>query len=312
MAHDSHPPMKPVPLIIDTDAGDDIDDVLAIAFAALRPEINLLAVTTVTADSGRRAALVREVLDACGRPDIPIAAGADYPLSPLAAKGREALRSEARMSHGPAPDPARDAAFRANGGALGLLASVLEDHPEGVVLVGIGPYTNLATLLLHRPDLADRILRLSLMGGELELRRAEHNVNSDAVAARHLFASGLPAFLGTWSVTRRIRMETADCASLRAAGTRLALCLSPMVDRWLPLQTWKDCPVVYDLAPVLHAFRPDLFRTERIGVGVDCGRSLAEGWTIRDNAAPRTVDVTTDMDAEAARALLLETLGIHP
>ena len=300
--------MNPIPLIIDTDAGDDIDDVLAIAFAALRPEIDLLAVTTVTADSGRRAALVREVLDACGRPDVPVAAGADYPLSPLDAAGRESLRSEARMSHGPAADPAHDSAFRANGGALGLLASVLGDHPEGVVLVGIGPYTNLATLLLHRPDLAGRILRLSLMGGELELRRSEHNVNSDAIAARHLFASGLPMFLGTWSVTRRVLMEIADCERLRAAGTRLSRCLSPMIDRWLPLQTWKKCPVVYDLAPVLYAVRPDLFRTECIGVGVDCGRSLADGWTIRDNRAPRTVEVTTDIDADAARNLLLETL----
>lgn len=70
------------------------------------------------------------------------------------------------------------------------------------------------------------------------------------------------------------------------------------------LDEWPAAHLEFILLPE----HPDLFRTERIGVGVDCGRSLAEGWTLRDNSAPRTVDVTTDMDAEAARALLLETL----
>ena len=299
--------MKPVPLVIDTDAGDDIDDVLAIAFAALRPEISLLGVTSVTADTGRRAALAREILDACGRQDVPVAAGADYPFMPIDAAARELLSSEARMNHGPAPAPAH-VAFRARGGAPALLADILEAHPEGVVLVGIGPFTNLATLLVHRPDLAGRIRLLALMGGELELRRPEHNVAADAVAARIVFASGVPIFLGTWSVTRRVRMEMADIDAFRARDSRLSRCLSPMIDRWLPLQTWKDCPVVYDLAPVLAAFRPGLFRTERMGVGVDCGGSLANGWTIRDDSAPQTVDVTLDMDAGAAHDLFLDTL----
>ena len=299
--------MSPIPLLIDTDAGDDIDDVLAIAGAALRPELSLLGVTTVTADAGRRAALVREVLDACGRHDVPVAAGADYPLSPLDAAAREALRAEERMSHGPALDPAYGT-YRAHGGALALLSNVLEAHPEGVAVVGIGPFTNLATLLVHRPDLAGRIRLLALMGGELELRRPEHNVAADVQAARIVFASGLPVFLGTWGVTRSVRMEKTDCDAFRALESRLSKCLAPMIDRWLPLQTWKDCPVLYDLAPILAVFRPDLFSTERMGVGVAAGSSLADGWTIRDDVAPCTVDVTLGMDAAAAHNLFLDML----
>ena len=299
--------MIPIPLIIDTDAGDDIDDVLAIAFAALRPELSLLGVTTVTADSGRRAALVREVLDACGRIDVPVAAGADYPLTPLDAAARDRLRAEERMSHGPAAAPAHGA-YRAHGGALAFLSDTLEAHPEGVAVVGIGPYTNLATLLVHRPDLAGRIRRLALMGGELALRRVEHNVVADVDAASIVLSSGLPTFLGTWDVTRRVRMEIADCDAFRARDSRLSRCLSPMIDRWLPLQTWKDCPVLYDLAPVLATFRSEIFRTERMGVGVDGGGSLADGWTIRDDNAPQTVDVTLDLDAAAAHDIFMETM----
>ena len=299
--------MKPVPLVIDTDAGDDIDDVLAIAFAALRPELSLLGVTTVTADSGRRAALVREVLDACGRSDVPVAAGADYPLATLAAAAREAVRAEERMSHGPAAAPAHGT-YRAHGGALAFLSDTLESHPEGVAVVGIGPYTNLATLLVHRPDLAGRIRLLALMGGELALRRAEHNVVADVNAASIVLSSGLAMFLGIWSVTRRVRMEIADCDAFRARDSRLSRCLSPMIDRWLPLQTWKDCPVLYDLAPVLATFRPDLFRTMRMGVGVDDDGSLANGWTLRDDNAPQTVDVSLDMDVATAHELFMKTI----
>jgi hypothetical protein len=45
----------PQPILIDTDAGDDVDDVLAIAFALLRPELDIKAITTVSPHSARRA-----------------------------------------------------------------------------------------------------------------------------------------------------------------------------------------------------------------------------------------------------------------
>jgi purine nucleosidase len=53
---------RPIPVILDTDIGDDIDDALALSFALQSPELRLLAVTTVLQDREGRASLVWKIL----------------------------------------------------------------------------------------------------------------------------------------------------------------------------------------------------------------------------------------------------------
>ena len=65
-----------ISLILDTDLGDDVDDVFALAYAVRHPQINLCAVTTVLGDTGWRAALALRLLDELGVNDVPVAAGA--------------------------------------------------------------------------------------------------------------------------------------------------------------------------------------------------------------------------------------------
>ncbi|RLF04683.1 MAG: nucleoside hydrolase, partial [Thermoprotei archaeon] len=65
---------------VDTDIGDDIDDALALALAALSPELELVAVTTVYGDVRTRAKLAARLLRALGREDVPVAAGTAKPL----------------------------------------------------------------------------------------------------------------------------------------------------------------------------------------------------------------------------------------
>src|SRR3984885_14652941 len=63
-------------VIIDSDIGDDIDDAFALALALHSPELQILGVTTTFGDTELRAKLARRLLDAAGRPDIPVFAGA--------------------------------------------------------------------------------------------------------------------------------------------------------------------------------------------------------------------------------------------
>ena len=67
-------------VLIDTDIGDDIDDVLALALALCSPEIELLGVTTVFGDTQKRAYLAAHILEVFGHKDIPVAAGQQMPL----------------------------------------------------------------------------------------------------------------------------------------------------------------------------------------------------------------------------------------
>lgn len=291
------------PILIDTDAGDDIDDVLAIAFAARRPELELLGVTTVTADVRRRAALVRQVLAATGRADVPVVPGLTYPMRPLTDDERQNLFHERRMNHcPPASESGNDAAS-----AVDFLADAINRRPGEVVLVGIGPLTNIAALLIQRPEVAPKLKAVALMGGETAILRGEHNIMVDPVAAAVVLSSGLPTFLGTLDVTRRVVLMPDDMATLARRGGGLTTLLCDMARRWHPFHSSKPGPVMYDLAPILWAFRPELFTTRATGIDVDLTGTRTRGWTV-PNPKQSHVAVTESMDAPAAHRLLMDTL----
>lgn len=71
---------KPVKIILDTDIGDDIDDVFALALTLHSPEIELLGVTTVFRNAYQRAQAAMELISYY-KVDIPVFAGVDQPLS---------------------------------------------------------------------------------------------------------------------------------------------------------------------------------------------------------------------------------------
>ena len=71
---------RPIPIIFDTDIGDDIDDALALALALQSPELDVRLVTTVLDDTETRTRLAWKELGLYGRRDIALATGAPEPL----------------------------------------------------------------------------------------------------------------------------------------------------------------------------------------------------------------------------------------
>ena len=69
------PVKKPVPIVIDTDIGEDIDDLICLAFALNSPEFEVRAVTTVDCDTRARSRIARRVCQVFGQAEIPVAAG---------------------------------------------------------------------------------------------------------------------------------------------------------------------------------------------------------------------------------------------
>src|SRR5580704_8479221 len=69
-----------IPIILDTDIGDDIDDALALALALQSPELDVRAVTTVIDDTETRTRLAWKELGLYNRRDIALGTGASEPL----------------------------------------------------------------------------------------------------------------------------------------------------------------------------------------------------------------------------------------
>ncbi len=181
-----------VPLVFDTDMGNDIDDALALAMLhALesRGECRLIAVT-ITKDNRWSAPYVDLVNTFYGRPNIPIGVvkGSgitpesnpliQLPLERKGADGKFVYRH--RLTNGAdAPE------------AVGLLRRVLAAEKDGsVVIVQVGFSTNLARLLDSRADtelVARKVKLLSVMAGNFAESKPEFNVEKDTASAQKLF-----------------------------------------------------------------------------------------------------------------------------
>ncbi len=200
---------------LDTDLGGDLDDLCALALLLARPDVDLVGVTTVADDAGRRAGYARYVLGLAGRADIPVAAGADVASgvyrTPM---GYPPERDYWPEPVTPYPTPV--------GAALDLLEASLA---AGAVLIGIGPFTNLRLLEERRPRLLART-NLTLMGGYVYAPRPgfpqwgndmDWNMQADAASAAFVLAHSRP-LLVPLTVTVETALRRAHLPRLRAAG----------------------------------------------------------------------------------------------
>ena len=206
---------------LDTDLGGDIDDICALALVLRWPGAELTGITTVLEDEGRRAGFVRRTLEVAGRSEVPVAAGADLRL------GRFKLPAElpAEARYWPTPVPAAPGPLDA---ALDLLKQSIEQQ---ALVVGIGPFTNLALLEERQPGILRRA-RLYLMGGKVHPAPAgfpdwppemDYNVQADPSAARNVLASASHPTLVPIEVTVQTALSRAQLGRLRDAGPLGAL-----------------------------------------------------------------------------------------
>ncbi|MGA3186855.1 MAG: nucleoside hydrolase [Bryobacteraceae bacterium] len=172
-----------VPVIFDTDMGNDIDDALALALLhALqsRGECKIIAVT-ITKDNPWAAPYI-DILDTFyGRPDIPIGmvkgSGVTPEDSPMIRVPAQSNRYPHKILSGAdAPD------------AVAVLRQALVAQPDhSVVIIQVGFSTNLAHLLNDSRELAARKVKLLvMMAGNFAKRDPEFNVKMDIRSAQKL------------------------------------------------------------------------------------------------------------------------------
>lgn len=299
-----------VKLLIDTDPGQDIDDLLAIWFALRRPELEVVAITTVTHPARDRARLVRRLLRHLDREAIPVGSGMELPLRRVGADELARLHDRRwSLNHACFAEPADPRDEPGGTDAIDLIIRSVEAHPGELVLACIAPLTNIACALRRRPDIAPRIKGIAMMGGETALNRAEHNIAFDPVAADIVLSAGIPVAMGTWDVTRRFVLTADECARIGALATPLGPAMAAAIAAWHPAQSWKPGPVMYDLFPMIHAFARGLYELKAMPVQVELHGERTRGMTVVGGDAPQ-IEVTIGVDVERVRRMYLETLGI--
>lgn len=285
----------PVKIIFDTDIGTDIDDAIALAFALRRPELEVCAVTTSRGEVVQRAAIVSRLLQVMGRTEVPFAAGSPTMLDGGVAPDRPVNQFPFAGAAGDRPAPAA-------ADAQVLFRRVIEANPGEVWLVVAGPMTNAARLIRDQPEVAAGLKGIVCMGGEPTRPYVETNIRNDPAAAALVCRSGLLKFAGTYDVTVRLLMPKPDLDRLGRSESPLARALCSLSVLWRVDRAMKPGPVVFDIAPLLWLFAPELMTTRAQGLAVD-----PDGVMTPTAEAPACA-VTTEINHVAAHRLLLDTL----
>jgi inosine-uridine nucleoside N-ribohydrolase len=143
-------------VVLDTDIGSDIDDAVCLAYLLAQPECELLGITTVTGEADKRAMLASALCKVAGK-NVPIFPGAEEPLL-VPQKQTQAQQAVAlkKWDH--------DRNFL-RGQAVEFLRQTIHEHPGEIILLAIGPLTNIGLLFKVDPDIPHLLKGLTLMCG---------------------------------------------------------------------------------------------------------------------------------------------------
>lgn len=279
-------------VILDTDIGSDVDDLLALVLILGTPDIDLVGVTTVYGDTRLRARIARSVLGKAGR-HVPVHAGLAAPLS-----GREVWwAGHEGVLHG---DLAREAYDSDD--AVRFLVDTVIAAPGEIDVMAIGPLTNIAAAIAADERFSRSVRHLWLMGGSFTDDEPEHNFRSDDVAARTVFASGIPTTVSGLEITRRINIGSDELARIAEAG-QVGRLIEAEIEQWWKFwdTAWN---VPHDPVTVLTLTRPDLFEfTPRGTISVAEGDGEGVSRFEPGRGASR---LAADLDAEAVSAAIVD------
>ena len=315
-------------LVLDVDTG--IDDAFAILYACASPDAHLLGVSTVVGNVSLAAATrnTRAVLTLAGRDDIPVWPGAANPLAPAPGDARR-VHGESGLGYAVLPDPrpSAPAAFAAD-----AIVAAARAHAQRLILVAVGPLTNIALAVMREPELPMLVKRFVLMGGAFSepgnvTPSAEFNIWHDPEAARIVFRAfggvgAAPAVAVGLDVTRKTTFDGGDLKAFaaRTAGKPKGEALARFLEdasrfyfERMEEQQGRRFFIMHDPLAVEVALDPSLVETRRAAVDVETAGRLTTGATVADWrgqwAKLANCDVAVAVDAERARKAFFDAMA---
>lgn len=290
----------PLPVILDCDTANEVDDQFAIAYALGSLDLDVRGVISVhdtyihgpgSVDLYQEEA--ERIVQLCGRAEVPCLRGAIVPMEtrqdPVHSEGLDFLIAEAQAATQP------------------------------LTIIATGPATDVASLLLVAPALAERIQVIWLGGfGTMEIFRQyrfmELNGRADIAAWRVLLESAVPLLQcpGWPGVAKLVVPYDEYAAELRAMERPIAEYLADILLAWQklrpnPVADRPGAKILWDAACVAALTLPDaVTRTPTAVPTLDAAAA-------HDFTRPgRTVDMLTDLDAAPILADIRAALLRHP
>ena len=185
------PDNKRVRMIVCADAKNEADDQFAIAHHLMTPKFIVKAVigghfnrTAGQYGDGHTAtastAEIRKVMTLMGVDDVPVLCGAEYPLED-------------------------EKTPQVSAGAEFIIEEAMRDDPHPLFVACQGAVTDLASALLMKPEIGERLTAIWIGGGDYPKGGNEFNLMQDIAAANVLMDS----LAGVWQVPLQIYKQMA-------------------------------------------------------------------------------------------------------
>jgi purine nucleosidase len=276
----------PRTFLIDTDTASD--DAVALIMALRSPDVRVAAITTVAGNVDVQQATRNALYTAelCGS-DVPVYSGAEKPLLRAYTNatwfhGRDGLGDH----NYPAPHRSHETLH-----AVDAIIQTVEANP-GLVVVTLGPLTNLALALAKKPALAAKVGRCVVMGGAPCCEgnvtpAAEYNIWVDPEAARIVMLSGLPVELIGWQLSRgEAVLHEGDITRIQAldsSAARFAIECNSRAREAYKTQTGEDGISLPDPIAMCVALYPSVgTEWSEHYVDVETQSELTRGMTVVD------------------------------
>jgi len=297
--------MAKTPFLLDCDTG--VDDAIAILLSKHLENLELVAVTSVAGnvEIDKTTANALRMLELAGM-DVPVYRGAEKPMfcAPVTAHyvhGQNGLGDlDVPEPKGrPAPLPAWDAIYE-----------TAKRYAGELVIIAIGPLTNLGLALAKYRELPGLIKRIVIMGGAAiggnVTPAAEFNIYVDPEAADMVFTCGAPVYMCGLDVTLQAYLTAEELDELGALGSKQAKFARDVAQGILAYSEGFDPPLpgmcMHDPVTLLYADDDSYFTTEYAGVRVETKGVLTRGRTVTDLYSDQQMEhnayVVTGVDRE--------------
>ena len=306
-----------IPVFIDCDPG--IDDAAAILIANNMPEIEIVGVGTVcgNVEASKTYANCRKIMKLAGN-GAPIYKGAEEPISRELVTAKYVHQED---GFGGLSSSLDDDTFEGpEERAWDALYREAEKYKGELVLIAIGPLTNIGIALAKYKELPSLLKKIVIMGGSAAYGNitpaAEFNIYVDPESAEMVFKCGAPIYMCGLDVTEKAYILLEEIEKIEHMGTEQAKFFADVLKAAYPfyIEHGFRGNFLHDPCAVMAVAYPELFSGKPAGVCVETKARITRGKTVCDYYTDRKFPfenayVATGIDREVFIHKIIELMS---
>ena len=288
---------KSIPVILDTDIGDDIDDTWALMMLLRTQPFNTKLITTDFGNTRYRTRLLAKLLDSMGCGNVPLGIGLD-------ASDKSGNQSDWLGDY-----RLEDYPGQIYEDGIQALIDTIKKSPEPVTLLCIGPVTNIAEALRREPSIAKNARFVGMHGsirtgydGEAKAA-AEWNVKVDPKALQTVFLAPWECAITPLDTCGLVQLEGESYQKVFQSSDGWMEVLMENYRVWLPKVTWLDPKPDFRImsSTLFDTVAVHLAQSEEFLVMEDLPlRVTDDGYTVIDEKRGRIVRCATAWKNQSA------------